>query len=74
MADATWRLYRHRLTGLVKSYHPRVALADPNLIEVPEGSKPLAYTTIPREAIDALRNAQEDESAEGDLLDDETEE
>lgn len=67
------RTYRHAKTGLVARFHPRVALADANLTEVPDGTKPLAYTPIPREAVEqilAARNAESDE----ELLDDKEEE
>lgn len=46
------RTYRHRLTGIVAAYHPRVASADQNLIEVADGAKPLAYLPIPQAAIE----------------------
>lgn len=61
----TPRTYRHALTGVVADYHPRVALADKNLIEVPAGSKPLAYTPIPREAVDDYLASREEKSDEG---------
>lgn len=49
MADE--KTYRHRLTGLIQRLSPRVAVADPNLVEVADDAKPLAYTPIPREAV-----------------------
>lgn len=70
---ASLRTYRHSRTGLVARFHPRVALADANLIEVADGTKPLAYTPIPREAVDAILAARTEESDE-DLLDDKEEE
>lgn len=74
MADATWKTYRHRKTGLVKAYHPRVASVDPNLVEVPEGTKPLTPALIPREKAAGQIAAQKDTSDEGKLLDDKTKE
>lgn len=61
----TPRTYRHALTGVVDVYHPRVALADSNLVEVPADAKPLAYTKIPREAVDDYLASREEKSAEG---------
>lgn len=61
MADDI-RTYRHEATGRIGRYDPRVALADPRLIEVPEGTKPLAYTSIPQEVVEqalALQNSEE---------------
>lgn len=73
MANGT-RLYRHAKTGLVGRYSPRVALAHPHLIEVPEGTKPLAYTPIPHEAVKQLRAASTATVSDEDaLLDDEEE-
>ncbi|WP_217182698.1 hypothetical protein [Streptomyces sp. AC495_CC817] len=63
MADK--RTYRHRKTGLIGEYDPRVALAHPDLIEVEPGTKPLAYTPIPREAVDAYLASRADKSDEG---------
>lgn len=61
----TPRTYRHSVTGVVGVYHPRVALADPHLIEVPDDAKPLAYTPIPREAVAELLATREHQSDEG---------
>lgn len=55
------RTYRHKVSGRVGEYDPRVALADPNLVEVPAGAKPLAYTPIPQEAVEAHLALQEAE-------------
>lgn len=63
MTDS-WRNYRHSLTGLVQRYHPRVASADPNLIEVGEDAKPLAFTPIPAEAVEDYLASRIDDAAE----------
>lgn len=59
MAIEPTRTYRHTVSGQIGHYHPRVASADPHLIEVPEGTKPLAYTPIPQAAIDELESGHE---------------
>lgn len=66
------RTYRHAKTGVVGTFHPRVAEAHPDLIEVADGAKPLAYTPIPREAVESLLASRKEQSDEG-LLDDEEE-
>lgn len=48
---------RNRVTGLVEKLPARLVADADYLEEVPEGTKPLAYTPIPREAIEQL-NAQ----------------
>lgn len=66
------RTYRHSVTGLTAQYHPRVASADPHLIEVREGSKPLAYMPIPQAAIEELRSERDngaDPSGDEELTD-----
>ena len=74
MANQGKRTYRHELTGLVGEYDPRVALAHPQLIEVEEGTKPLAFTPIPSEKVADHLASHEAKSEEGDLLDDPEEE
>ena len=63
------RTYRHRETGLTQVMHPRVASADPHLIEVDDDAKPLAYKPIPQAAIDNLRleRAQGDTAGDAEL-------
>lgn len=51
----SWRNYRHSKTGLLIRLHPRVAAVDPNLVEVADDAKPLAYTPIPAEAVEKVR-------------------
>lgn len=61
------KTYRHSKTGIVHDFDPRVALADPHLIEVPAGTKPLAYTRIPDASIEHfLEPVEPDESATPD--------
>lgn len=60
--DSAWKTYRHSVTGLIGKYDPRVALAHPQLIEVPNDAKPLAYTPINPEAIAQL-NARDEAAA-----------
>ncbi|MDF2506257.1 MAG: hypothetical protein K0Q52_116 [Microbacterium sp.] len=64
------RSFRDTLTGATADMHPRVAAVFPNLVEVPEGTKPLAYTPIPQDAIKALTTGRE-KSAATDLTEDE---
>lgn len=66
------RTYRHAKTGRIQVCHPRVALAHPDLVEVTDTAKPLAYTPIPREAVASLLASRTEQSDEG-LLDDEEE-
>lgn len=47
--------YRNLTTGLVEMLPSRLGGQDPNLEEVLEGTKPLAYTPIPHEAVEQLR-------------------
>lgn len=56
---ATFKSFRHRLTGKVKSYPERLGATFSDVLEeVPEGAKPLAYVRISEPAIEALRAAQ----------------
>lgn len=53
MADL--KLYRNTRTGLVAEYPPSAAEVFPDeYVEVPDGTKPLAYVPISPDAIDAL--------------------
>lgn len=61
--DSAWKTYRHSVTGLIGKYDPRVALAHPQLIEVPDDAKPLAYTPINPEAV-AQVTAQDEANAD----------
>lgn len=49
------RLYRHRVSGEITRRTPAFAARFPDLEEVPEGTKPLAYTPIPQAAIDEVK-------------------
>lgn len=60
------RTYRHSTTGRIGAFDPRVAAADPHLIEVEPGTKPLAYTSIPEEAVEVALALQETEEQESD--------
>jgi hypothetical protein len=50
--------YRNARTGKVHAYPEHVARTRPHLIEVPEGTKPLAFVPISEPAIDGLRARQ----------------
>ena len=64
-----WKTYRHAKSGLIQNLHPRVASADSNLIEVAEDAKPLAYTPIPKEAVESYFAAPvEDDSDEDESI------
>lgn len=67
------RTYRHKVTGLIGRYDPRVALAHPYLVEVADDAKPFALMPIPREAVEALR-AKSKKKSDGDAPRDEKEE
>jgi len=61
----TTRTYRHKATGIVRDYPAELAAQFPDLIEVERGTKPLAFTPIPQEQVDAVlaqraAEAQED--------------
>lgn len=60
------RTYRHELTGRIQRLNERVAAGDPRLIEVEDGTKPLAYTPIPKEAVDEHRSKTKDAPAKAD--------
>lgn len=60
----TPRWYRHKVSGAVGVYPPALGENDPNLVEVPPGAKPLAYTPIPREAVEALRTKRKAKSGD----------
>lgn len=60
-----WATYRHKVSGQIGTYPTRLGDSDPNLVEVPEDTKPLAFTPIPREAVDAVLASREDKSDEG---------
>jgi len=59
-----WKTYRHRLTGRTQRLHPRVAAADPNLVEVADGAKPLAYAPIAKAVIEKAIAAQSESKTE----------
>lgn len=59
------RTYRHDVSGAVGEYPTRLGDADPHLIEVDTDAKPLAFTPIPREAVENLLASREDKSDEG---------
>ncbi|MBT2484860.1 MULTISPECIES: hypothetical protein [unclassified Microbacterium] len=61
------RTYRHARTGLIGVYDRRVALEDPNLIEVDVDAKPLAFTPIPSEAVADYLASHEEKSGEGNV-------
>lgn len=69
MADS-FRAYRNRKTGLVGHYDPRLAREFPELIEVADDAKPLAYTRIPAEAVEAVLEAHSTESNDDKAFDD----
>lgn len=46
--------YRNRVNGALGVYPEELAAHFPNLEEVSDNAKPLAYVPIPKEAIDAL--------------------
>jgi hypothetical protein len=48
------RTYRHAKTGVVGEYPEAMAEMYPDLVEVPEGTKPLAYTPLDSEAVAAV--------------------
>ncbi len=50
----TQKTYRHRLTGVVRRYPESMAKNFPDLIEVVPGTKPLAFTPIPEEAVKSV--------------------
>ena len=52
--------YRHSVTGLVGIYPARLGDSNQYLTEVPDDSKPLAYTPIPHEAVEAYLAAREE--------------
>ena len=49
------RTYRHRVSGEVTRRTPAFAACFPDLEEVPDDAKPLAYTSIPQAAIDEVK-------------------
>lgn len=51
MSKSAWKMYRHSKTGLPQRMHPQVASADPNLVEVSEKAKRLAYKKITPAAV-----------------------
>lgn len=57
------KTYRHQGTGLVGQFPDELADIFPDLVEVAEDAKPLAYTPIPADAISALRD-EHDEATE----------
>lgn len=62
----TPRWYRHKVTGKVGVYPPSLGENDPNLIPVEPNAKPLAYTPIPREAIEIVLASRTAQSGEAD--------
>jgi hypothetical protein len=58
MTDANWKTYRHSRTGLIQRLHEQTAAVDPNLVEVDEDAKPLAFTPIDQAAIEEVVDAQ----------------
>lgn len=60
-----WRTYRHKVSGAVGPSPTRLGDSDPNLEEVDENAKPLAYTPIPREVVEDFLAARNDTSEEG---------
>jgi hypothetical protein len=49
------KTYRHSLTGLPGQFPEELAAIYPELVEVAEDAKPLAYTPIPADAIADLK-------------------
>lgn len=49
------KTYRHQGTGLVGQFPDELADIFPDLVEVAEDAKPLAYTPIPADAIADLK-------------------
>ena len=65
------RTYRHEATGHIQRLSPRVAAADPRLIEVEDGAKPLGYLPIPQEAVEEYLASQPDDDPADDAEDEE---
>lgn len=59
------KTYRHKGSGSVRDYPEELAAQFPDLVEVEPGTKPLAYTPIPQDQVDAVL-AQQATSAEED--------
>lgn len=59
------RAYRHRGTGLIQHLSPRVGEFDALLEEVAEDAKPLAYTSIDKEAVEDYLASEADKPAKG---------
>lgn len=57
------KTYRHQNTGLPGQFPEEMAAMFPDLVEVADDAKPLAYTPIPADAISALRD-EHDEATE----------
>jgi hypothetical protein len=57
---ATFKRYRDRSTGAIQMYPTSLAAVFPNLEEVDEDAKPLAYVPIPHSVVeDYLASASE---------------
>jgi hypothetical protein len=52
------KTYRHQITGLVGQFPEELAEIFPDLVEVADDAKPLAYTPIPADAVADLQAAQ----------------
>ena len=75
MSESSSATYRHDVTGLVGTYPRRLGDNDPHLHEVSVGTKPLAYTPIPAEAVKQLRASRKSTNESvGDAPRDEKEE
>lgn len=54
------KTYRHQSTGLVGQFPEELADIFPDLVEVADDAKPLAYTPIPADAITDLKAEREE--------------
>lgn len=59
------KTYRHQITGLPGQFPEDMAAVFPDLVEVAEDAKPLAYTPIPADAIADLQ-AEHDEATDSE--------
>lgn len=60
---APTKTYRDSVSGAVGVYPVTLASRFPRLVEVDEGAKPLAFTPIPQDAVDALTPSEAPEAA-----------